>query len=143
VTLRPRSVEGRLRRLQHVVRRLRHYRALARADIEGNQDLEWALERGLHLGCEILLDVGNHVLAGAFGRTADSYEEILSALADEGVLSAALRQALTGLGGFRNVLVHDYLDLDMDRVFDVLQRAPEQFEAFAAELHAWLARRSC
>lgn len=143
MTLRPRSVEGRLRRLQHVVRRLRHYRALARADIEGNQDLEWALERGLHLGCEILLDVGNHVLAGAFGRTADSYEEILSALADEGVLSAALRQALTGLGGFRNVLVHDYLDLDMDRVFDVLQRAPEQFEAFAAELHAWLARRSC
>jgi len=135
-------VEGRLRRLQHVVRRLRHYRALERADIEGNEDLGWALERGLHLGCEILLDVGNHVLAGAFGRTADSYEEILSALADEGVLSAPLRQALAGLGGFRNVLVHDYLDLDMDRVFDVLQRAPEQFEAFAAELHAWLARRS-
>lgn len=141
MTLRPRSIEARLRRLQGVARRLRGYRTLGRVRIEGDEDLQWALERGLHLGCEILLDVGNHVLAGAFGRTTETYEQILEALEAEGVITPRLRGALGGLGGFRNVLVHDYLDLDMDRVFAALETAPERLETFAGELHAWLARR--
>jgi uncharacterized protein YutE (UPF0331/DUF86 family) len=99
------------------------------------------VERGLHLGCEIALDVGNHVLAGAFSRTPETYEQILDALAAEAVLSAGLRAELTGLGGFRNVLVHDYLDVDPERVIAALARVPERFETFAAELHRWLATR--
>jgi uncharacterized protein YutE (UPF0331/DUF86 family)/predicted nucleotidyltransferase len=141
VTLRPRSLEGRLRRLQTVVRRLRRYRDLGADGIVGNEDLEWAVERGLHLGCEIVLDVGNHILASAFSRTTETYEQILDALHAEAVISAELRAELAGLGGFRNVLVHDYLDLDMDRVLAALDAAPDRLARFAAEVHAWLSRQ--
>jgi uncharacterized protein YutE (UPF0331/DUF86 family) len=88
-----------------------------------------------------VLDVGNHLLAGAFSRTPETYEQILDALTTEGVLSAALRAELKGLGGFRNVLVHGYLDVDIERVIRALDRAPERFESFAAEIHRWLAAR--
>ncbi len=141
MTLRPRAIEARLRRLQQVVRRLRRYRDRGADLLRSDEDLQWLVERGLHLGCEIVLDVSNHVLAGAFSRTPETYEQILDGLAAEAVLSAGLRAELKGLGGFRNVLVHDYLDVDPERVIAALARAPERFEAFAAEVHRWLATR--
>jgi uncharacterized protein YutE (UPF0331/DUF86 family) len=57
------------------------------------------------------------------------------------VLSTELRAAMKGLGGFRNVLVHDYLGIDPERVREGLVKAPEHFERFAGEVHRWLATR--
>lgn len=141
MTLRRRSVEARLRKLHAVSQRLKRYRERGPESLRSDSDLQWLVERGLHLGCEIVLDVGNHVLAGAFGRAPESYEQILDALATEGVLSPGLRAELKGMGGFRNVLVHGYLDLDPERVLENLAKAPEQFESYAAEIHRWLATR--
>lgn len=141
MTLRRPAVEARLRRLHQVTRRLRRFRARGSDRIRDDEDLQWLVERGLHLGCEIVLDVGNHVLVGVFGRPSEQYEEILNGLAAEGVITAALRAELSGLDGFRNVLVHGYLDIDLDRVIAALEKAPERFERFATELHDWLVRR--
>lgn len=141
MTLRPRAIEARLRRLHQVAGRLRRYRDRGADQLRNDEDLQWLVERGLQLGCEIVLDVGNHLLASAFSRTPETYEQILDGLAKEGVLSGALRAELKGVGGFRNVLVHGYLDVDTERIISALDRAPERFESFAAEIHRWLAAR--
>ena len=138
MTVRPVAIEARLRRLEHVVRRLKRYRALGNDRIREDEDVQWLVERGLHLGCEIVLDVGNHVLVGAFGRSSNTYEDILTGLASEGVIDTGLRAELAGLGGFRNVLVHGYLDVDLDRVLAALETAPERFDRFAQAVHDWL-----
>jgi uncharacterized protein YutE (UPF0331/DUF86 family) len=100
----------------------------------------WAIERGLHLGAEIVFDIGNHILSAHYGVSADDYEDILTKLATHGVIDPDLRERLRGLGGFRNVLVHDYLALDPERVGEAHRRAPERFSAFAAAVRAWLER---
>ena len=141
MTLRPRSIDGRLGRLHEVIRRLRRYREHGANSIRADPDLQWLVERGLQLGCEIVLDVGNHILAGAFGRTPESYEQILEALAAEGVVSASLRADMKGLGSFRNVLVHGYIELDPERVLENLDKAPEHFERYATEVHHWISLR--
>ena len=141
MTLRARALEARLRRLKDVTRRLRRYRERGANHLAKDEDLAWLVERGLQLGCEIVLDTANHILAGAFGRSVETYEQMLDALAAEAVVSPELRSDLRGLGGFRNVLVHDYLELDPARVVTALERAPEQFDRFASEVHAWLAQR--
>lgn len=141
MTLRPRALEARLRRLKEVARRLRRYRERGGDTLARDEDLGWLVERGLQLGCEIVLDTANHIAAGGFGRTAETYEQMLDVLAAEAVIGSDLRMDLRGLGGFRNVLVHDYLELDPARVIAALEKAPEQFDRFAGEIHAWLARR--
>lgn len=141
MTLRPRALEARLRRLTQVTRRLRRYRERGSDQLAKDEELQWLVERGLQLGCEIVLDTANHVLAGAFGRSTETYEQLPDGLAAEGVVSAELRADLRGLGGFRNVLVHGYLEIDPARVTAALEKAPEQFERFGNELHAWLSGR--
>ncbi|MGH7820581.1 MAG: DUF86 domain-containing protein, partial [Candidatus Binatia bacterium] len=79
---------------------------LARGKHSGLRD-DWARERGLQLAAELLFDVGNHVLTAHFGVSAKDYEDVLEQLAAQGVIDTALRERFRGLGGFRNILVHD------------------------------------
>lgn len=55
-----------------------------------------------------------------------------------GVISRSLYRRLRGAGGFRNVLVHEYLQIDLERVARFLSKAPAVFRAFADELIEWL-----
>lgn len=56
------------------------------------------------------------------------------------VIEASLRERLRGLGGFRNILVHDYLRLEARRIEDFITRAPGDFSDFAVAVRAWLER---
>lgn len=47
-------------------------------------------------------------------------------------------ERLRGLGGFRNILVHGYLDIDRRRVYQALQIELEDLIAFADELETFL-----
>jgi uncharacterized protein YutE (UPF0331/DUF86 family) len=99
---------------------------------------EWAAERGLQLGAEIILDIGNHILSAHFGVSAKDYEDIIARLGEHAVIDATLRRRLKGLGGFRNVLVHGYLRVEPERVAEHLERAPRDFTDFARAIRGWL-----
>jgi uncharacterized protein YutE (UPF0331/DUF86 family) len=96
--------------------------AVSLGRLEQKLQLQWAVERGLQLAAEALFDAGNHILAGAFQETVDEYREIPRQLAARGVLQAETAARLESLAGFRNVLVHDYTDVDLSRVHAGLER---------------------
>ena len=136
MVLRVESVRERLLRLEEVISQLEQLRA-RRSGSEDYRD-RWAIERGLQLGAEIVLDIGNHVLSAHFGVSARDYEDILTQLVAQQVISSALHTRLRGIGGFRNLLVHDYMRLDPAIVSEQLERAPTDFSAFSLEVRAWL-----
>ena len=137
MVVKPESIRARLLRLEEIVSELERLRR----DEIGYVRLSdrWAIERGLQLGAEIILDLGNHVLTAGFGVSSDSYDDIIHHLGRCGVLSSELHRQLEGLSGFRNLLVHDYLRLDGDRVMAIFDRAPETYSAFAQAIRDWLA----
>jgi uncharacterized protein YutE (UPF0331/DUF86 family) len=137
VVLRPDAVRARLLKLEEIISRLEELRrsgAPPRDDFRA----EWVTERGLQLGAEVLLDIGNHILSAHFGVSAQDQEDVIAQLGRCGVIDQDLRERLKGLGGFRNILVHDYLRLDPSRVGAVLSRAPRDFSDFAAAVRGWL-----
>jgi uncharacterized protein YutE (UPF0331/DUF86 family) len=89
-------------------------------------------ERYLHLSIECLLDIGSHVIADRGFRKPETYAEIVEILAENGVISEELGKEMAGMAGFRNVLVHDYLRLDLDKVYQVMKDHMKHFKALAA-----------
>lgn len=77
-------------------------------------------ERNLHLAIECLLDIGNHVISDRGYPKPESYADIFRILADKGVIPDILLDELAGMAAFRNVLVHDYLRLDREKVYHIL-----------------------
>lgn len=51
-----------------------------------------------------------------------------------GFLPIDLAQRLMPMAGLRNILVHDYLDLDRGKIYDLLQDCLEDFEQFATQI---------
>lgn len=53
-------------------------------------------------------------------RKSNTYARCVSVLADEKVISEKLLREWEGMVAFRNVLVHDYLKIDHDKVYAIL-----------------------
>lgn len=48
---------------------------------------------------------------------------------------------MTGAGGFRNILVHEYVEIDLDEVAAAVAEAPDLYSSFVQEVEAWLEDR--
>ena len=99
-------------------------------EFSANPERYGSAERFLQLAIETLIDVGNHVIAELRLGTVEWYSDIPRLLHEAGYISAGMREDWTRMIGFRNVLVHDYLDGDRKLVYDVLQGRLGDFEAF-------------
>jgi uncharacterized protein YutE (UPF0331/DUF86 family) len=80
-----------------------------------------------------VLDLGSHLLADR-GKVVAEYSEIFSTLAQEGVIPADLGERVRGLGGFRNVIIHDYVELDLDRVASFVNDRLDDLRALAQHI---------
>ena len=97
-----------------------------------------ALERDLSLHndvlfslftvCQLVIDIAGE-LAARRGERFEDYTEAVRKLEIDPRFSAALVRELERLPGFRNILIHEYVNLDMDRVLDALARL-EPLEEF-------------
>lgn len=130
-------VRKKLLQIDQATSRLRSWMPLSLENLQTDQKLQWAVERGLHVAAEALFDTGNHILASEFQESVDQYREVPTRLVARGVLSQETAQRLTSLSGFRNVLVHDYAEIDLLKIHAGLDRL-DDFDAFIADVERWL-----
>ena len=131
-------VETRLEELDEILAELSLYRGVSMDEIRQDLSRQWIIERGLIAGAALILDIANHILAGQFGIYPDTYEQSLEKLCDKEVISAELYGEIKGLGGFRNILVHRYQEIDIGQVMEHYHEALTVFPRFSAEVLAWL-----
>lgn len=84
--------------------------------------VKYATERLLFLIAENILDFLDHLLSSRFEVVSDSYEEIMENAYKKALIDDSLYQKLKGLGSFRNILAHEYLNLSDKEVFRNLQK---------------------
>lgn len=134
------SIIEQLKELDTVLGELKQYQDIQPETLRANISQRWIVERGLIAAASLILDIADHILVGHFGFYANSYEESLHGLRDKGVISPELFGQIKGLGGFRNVLVNLYQEIDPALVADSLQKGLTAFPQFAQEIFLWLER---
>ena len=87
----------------------------------GTPEYYGSAERFLHLSIEAVNDIGNHIIADDALGVVDSYSDIPSVLNAKGVITLEMREKWIRLIGFRNTLVHEYIEIDRKIVYQVLQ----------------------
>lgn len=132
------SILERLKELDTVLNELKQYQEVQPETLRAKISQRWIVERGLIAAASLILDIADHILVGHFGFYANSYEESLMGLHDKGVISSALFEQIKGLGGFRNILVHMYQEIDPALVVDSLHKGLHAFPQFAQEILLWL-----
>jgi uncharacterized protein YutE (UPF0331/DUF86 family) len=135
----PAVVRRHLLAIDEALQVLRRHQGRPLADLTGTREELWAVERGLQLCAQNALDVAAHLGASA-GRDVPDYATAIDRLVELGVLSPDLGGRFRPIAGFRNVLVHAYLDVDPATVHRLLNHHLDDFGEFARQVDAYFTR---
>ncbi len=83
---------------------------------------------------QIVIDLATSACVRLGAGTPSSYGEAFRKLGDAGYLRPGLAARLSRAAGFRNVIVHDYEDLDLKRVDAAARKGPADLRAFLAAM---------
>lgn len=103
-------------------------------------ELLWVVERGLQLCAQNALDIATHIAASR-GRDVPDYASAIDELGRLGVLDRDFVQEFRNVAGFRNVLVHGYVEVDLGLLHTLLHKRLGDFDSFAASVETYLADR--
>jgi len=93
-------------------------------------------ERFLHLAIESALDIGNHIIADRNYAKPESNRQVFEILHKNHVIDADLLHRLIRMAQFRNILVHDYLKLNREVVYNVVISDIYDLERFVKSIVA-------
>jgi uncharacterized protein YutE (UPF0331/DUF86 family) len=119
------------------LRNLERHRGKPVEGLSSDLDERWMVERGLQLCAQNALDIATHLAASA-GRDAPDYASAIDQLGLLGALPADFARRFRGIAGFRNILVHGYLVLDIGRMHRLLNEQLDDFRVFAAHIERYL-----
>jgi len=91
-------------------------------------------ERYLQLSCQAVIDIMNLLIIEKALPKPESGQEIVSFLLKKNIISQELHSRLSGVVGFRNILVHEYGRIDHIRIYQYLMERLEDFEVFKREI---------
>jgi uncharacterized protein YutE (UPF0331/DUF86 family) len=131
-----------------VVRLLRHltdrvHRLDAARSIELGQRTTLWLDAVKYLeitAVECCIDIAQHIGSASGFPPPSTNAHAIRLLGDNGVISSALAHELSAAVGFRNVLVHQYIDVDDDIVIAALERSAA-FTEFVSDVARWIEAR--
>jgi len=130
-------IQRRLSKLEQSLRKLRELSGVSLDDYIKSEAIQDRVERNLQIAAQACIDIGSHVIADRECRTPSGYGDIFKILHEEGLLPGELAGAMKQAAGFRNILVHDYLDVDPEIVYESLSKV-DDFRRFAEFVITWL-----
>ena len=77
-------------------------------------------ERFLHLVIEALMDIGNHIISDQNLGEVEFYKDIPSLMYQNNFINEEQKEIFEQITGFRNILVYEYLEIDLDIVYSIL-----------------------
>lgn len=124
-------VTARITKIREYVALLRKIRGLADERRFVSDPLIYGnAERYLQLAIQAVLDISHHIVADRnLPLPADS-KSLFDLLARQKVVSKGLSVKLAAMAGLRNILVHEYLEIDRRRVYRALTTELRDFETF-------------
>jgi uncharacterized protein YutE (UPF0331/DUF86 family) len=124
-------VQARIAKIREYVALLKKIRKLADERAFVKDPLIYGnAERYLQLAIQALLDISNHIVADMNLKLPADSRDLFTLLAKDKVLPVRLSERLIPMAGFRNILVHEYLEIDRHQVYRALEKDLPDFERF-------------
>lgn len=97
-----------------------------------DRGLQAQAKRWLQVAAECTLDLAHHLIADRGWPTPATHGESFQTLQTHGVITPELSKALQGWAGLRNLLAHQYLVIDHERLHQIFTTELQVLEQFAA-----------
>jgi uncharacterized protein YutE (UPF0331/DUF86 family) len=98
------------------------------------------VERTLQMMIETCADIAGHIASDRNMRSPTSYADTFTVLSENGIIDADLSTIMGKMAKFRNVVVHQYEQVDAEIVVLILKRHLADFDHFRDAVVLYLKR---
>jgi uncharacterized protein YutE (UPF0331/DUF86 family) len=131
-----RGVADHLRELRRAIRDWERYQSISLEELKRDGDKRNMVSHAMLVGIQAAIDIANHLIAEKGLSKPSTYRESFEILSREGIIPSELAGPLMDLAGFRNLLVHLYWKLDVEKLHGILMsdlKSLREFERIVAE----------
>lgn len=138
------KIKTRIEEIRKTVKSLeKDFKNLPEEKLITDEILYRAAERNLEIAIQCIIDIGNHIISQlGLERPKKENKEIFSILAKEKIIPKDFAQKLMDMVGYRNILVHEYLDVERHNTYLNIQDNLGDFAEFAKFIEEFLQKHS-
>lgn len=123
-------IENKISAARKYLKIVQGYKQYSQKELVSDLNLRGAVERYLYLAVQAAIDLAEAVIAYKQFRKPATMRETFEILKEEKIIGAELTEQLADMVGFRNIIAHDYGEVDYDIVYDILHNRLADIEKF-------------
>jgi len=101
------------------------------------KEIEWVLRYGLFESIQIVIDLSCHIVSKYNLGNPSNYGDCIKILQEKKYISSELAQTLQSMVGLRNILVHEYITVEVEKIYSLLDSISD-FKLFAESIEKYL-----
>ncbi len=134
----PQAVHALLQTLSEYTEDLRTYQQLSHDEVVADRNYQSMIRYALQTAIQCVIDIANHLLIGGdLEQPSDSRSAILG-LGRHGILPQDFARELAGMSELRSVIVHRYMTVNDELIYQFLKRCVADFETFSQHIVDYL-----
>jgi len=129
-----------LEKLSVCLKKLDPFKSKEKEEILQDPYLQDIIERNLEVSAQSVIDIANRIISIEDLEKPQDYYDAIMRLGEAGIIPLKFAQKLAPIAGFRNILVHDYLDIDWDEVYNNLHQL-QDLSKFMTQIKKWMKKQ--
>lgn len=114
--------------------RLKEKQGLDSREFHTNKDIQDIVLLNLQAAIQGCIDISSHIISDNDWGVPGSLAGLFDILAEKKVISEEMKKIMRQMVGFRNLIVHEYAEMDMDKVYSVFTNRLVDFNNFLKEI---------
>jgi len=119
---------------------LEPFKAKTKEELLQDPYLQDIIERNLEVAAQAVIDMANRIISIEGLEKPRDYYGAIKRLGEAGILALEFADKLAPIAGFRNILVHDYLDINWDEVYNHLHQI-DDLSRFMKQIKKWMKQK--
>ncbi len=111
-----------LSELENYHKQISEYSAITIDDYKKDWKVQRIVERTLQIMIETCVDISNHIISDRTMRPPTSYADTFRVLSENNIIERELLSVMEKMAKFRNVVVHQYEEVNAEIVLFILKR---------------------
>lgn len=127
-----------LEKLQEYINYLKDYQKCPIEKLKNDYTFQGAVLHYLQLAIECIIDIGEMLISTMKLRKPEEAGDVINILAKNKILPNDFAHHFAPIAGFRNIIVHEYTDIDLNKVYNHLQNDLQDFDFYVKKITQFL-----
>ena len=138
------GIVSRLDKLKEYTGYLKSFQNISLSKLKEDFIIEGAACRYFQLAVECVTDIGELLISSLGLRKPRDAKDVIIILGEQKIIPSSFAEKFALVAGFRNILVHEYLEIDLEKVYKHLKEDLQDFDFYARKIAQFLkAKKKC